>query len=186
LDFPNVTLVGVVNADTALHLPDFRAAERTFQLVTQVAGRTGRGPQGGRVLVQTLCPDAPAIVAAMRHDLASFAAKELAHREPLGYPPFTSMVRVVVRGAAERTAKALAEEIARRLQSGAESESAAIRILGPAPAPITRLRGNYRFQIQLQSSDGELLRRLVRTATADLKAPEGTGWIVDVDPLDMM
>jgi primosomal protein N' (replication factor Y) len=186
LDFPNVTLVGVVNADTALHLPDFRAAERTFQLVTQVAGRTGRGPQGGRVLVQTFCPDAPAIVAAVRHDLAAFAAQELALREPLGYPPFTSMVRIVIRGEAERTACALAEEIARRLQSGADAENAAIRILGPAPAPITRLRGNYRFQIQLQSTDGELLRQRVRTATTDLKAPEGAGWIVDVDPLDMM
>ena len=101
LDFPNVTLVGVVNADTALHLPDFRAAERTFQLVTQVAGRTGRGPQGGRVLVQTLSPDAPAIVAAVRHDLAAFARQELPHREALGYPPFASMVRIVIRGASE-------------------------------------------------------------------------------------
>jgi primosomal protein N' (replication factor Y) len=186
LDFPNVTLVGVVNADTAMHLPDFRAAERTFQLVTQVAGRTGRGPQGGRVLVQTLCPDAPAIVAAVRHDLNAFASQELAHRGPLGYPPFTSMVRIIVRGAAERTAKALAEEIARRLGSNAEAEADRVRILGPAPAPIARLRGNYRFQLQLQSTDGESLRQRVRMATADLRSPEGAGWIVDVDPLDMM
>jgi primosomal protein N' (replication factor Y) len=88
LDFPNVTLVGVVNADTAMHLPDFRAAERTFQLVTQVAGRTGRGSKGGRVLVQTLSPDAPAIVAAVNHDLKAFARDELPHREAFGYPPF--------------------------------------------------------------------------------------------------
>jgi primosomal protein N' (replication factor Y) len=186
LDFPNVTLVGVVNADTAMHLPDFRAAERTFQLVTQVAGRTGRGPQGGRVLVQTLCPDAPVILAAVRHDLAAFAAQELAHRELLGYPPYASMVRIVVRGAAERTAKALAEEIARRLRLSASADADRVRILGPAPAPIARLRGNYRFQIQLQSIDGALLRERVRAATADLKSPEGAGWIVDVDPLDMM
>jgi primosomal protein N' (replication factor Y) (superfamily II helicase) len=186
LDFPNVTLVGVVNADTAMHLPDFRAAERTFQLVTQVAGRTGRGPQGGRVLVQTLCPDAPAIVAAVRHDLAAFAAQELAHREPLGYPPFKSMVRIVVRAAAERTAKAFAEEISLRLRPSAAADADLVRILGPAPAPIARLRGNYRFQIQLQSIDGELLRQRVRTATAELKSPDGAGWIVDVDPLDMM
>jgi primosomal protein N' (replication factor Y) (superfamily II helicase) len=186
LDFPKVTLVGVVNADTAMHLPDFRAAERTFQLVTQVAGRTGRGPLGGRVLVQTLCPDSPAIMAAVRHDLAAFAAQELAHREPLGYPPFTSMVRIVVRGAAERTAKAFAEEIANRLRSSRESDADVVRILGPAPAPIARLRGNYRFQLQLQSLDGELLRERVRAATAGLKSPEGAGWIVDVDPLDMM
>jgi primosomal protein N' (replication factor Y) len=181
-----VTLVGVVNADTAMHLPDFRAAERTFQLVTQVAGRTGRGPQGGRVLVQTLCPDAPAIMAAVRHDLTTFAVHELTQREPLGYPPFSSMVRIVIRGQAERKTKALAEDIAGRLRKCAEPGAPNVRILGPAPAPISRLRGNFRYQIQLQSADGELLRHYVRSATADLKAPDGTGWIVDVDPLDMM
>ncbi len=115
LDFPNVTLVGVINADTALHLPDFRAAERTFQLVTQVAGRTGRGPKGGRVLVQTLSPDAPAIVAAVRHDLPAFAKQELPHREMLGYPPFASMIRLVIRGASQRSTQTLADEIVRRL-----------------------------------------------------------------------
>ncbi len=95
LDFPNVTLVGVINADTALHLPDFRAAERTFHLVTQVAGRTGRGEKGGRVLVQTFNPDHPAILAAVRHDYAAFAAGELPMRRMLKYPPFSSMIRLV-------------------------------------------------------------------------------------------
>ncbi|MEQ8838704.1 MAG: primosomal protein N', partial [Lacipirellulaceae bacterium] len=98
LDFPNVTLVGVVNADTALHLADFRAAERTFQLVAQVAGRTGRGSKGGRVLVQTLDPEHPAIAAAARHDYLNFAKAELEVRESVGYPPFGSMARIVVRG----------------------------------------------------------------------------------------
>ena len=121
LDFPNVTLVGVVNADTALHLPDFRAAERTFQLVTQVAGRTGRGGQGGRVLVQTLCPDSPAIMAAVRHDLAAFASQELPHREALGYPPFTAMVRIVIRGPIASCSRGLAEEIARTVESACAS-----------------------------------------------------------------
>ncbi len=186
LDFPNVTLVGVINADTALHFPDFRAAERTFQLVTQVAGRTGRGPKGGRVLVQTLSPDAPAIVAAVRHDLAAFAEKELPHREALGYPPFASMIRIVVRGSRESATKAFSEEIARRLQVLAKDAPAKVRILGPAPAPMAKLRGEYRYQIQLHSIDGELLRNVVRRATGDLKDPEGLAWIVDVDPLDMM
>jgi primosomal protein N' (replication factor Y) len=186
LDFPNVTLVGVVNADTALHLPDFRAAERTFQLVTQVAGRTGRGPRGGRVLVQTLSPDAPAIVAAVRHDLPGFAARELPHRADLGYPPFAAMIRIVLRGRSDSASRALAEEIARRLRAAAEAAGADVRILGPAPAPIARLRGSFRYQIQLQSADGELLRALVRSSTADLKTADGAGWIVDVDPLDMM
>ncbi|MFO0789376.1 MAG: primosomal protein N' [Pirellulales bacterium] len=195
LDFPNVTLVGVVNADTALHLPDFRAAERTFQLVTQVAGRTGRGPKGGRVLVQTLSPDAPAIVAAVNHDLRAFAEQELPHREALGYPPFTSMVRIVVRGPSQKTALALADEIARRLHeqagmNGANGDRGAalppMRILGPAPAPMAKLRGNFRYQLQLQAPDGDLLRNVVRRATADLKTSDDVAWIVDVDPLDMM
>ena len=123
LDFPNVTLVGVVNADTALHLPDFRAAERTFQLVTQVAGRTGRGPLGGRVLVQTLCPETPAIQAALRHDYGAFARAELPHREAAGYPPFASMVRILVRGEKEMEAKALADELGQRLRKAAEGRS---------------------------------------------------------------
>ena len=186
LDFPNVTLVGVINADTALHLPDFRAAERTFQLVTQVAGRTGRGPQGGRVLVQTFSPDAPAIVAAVRHDLPAFAAKELPHREDLGYPPFAAMIRMVIHGRSDSASQALAEEIARRLQERAADATPGVRILGPAAAPMAKLRGSFRYQIQLQSADGESLRGLVRAATAELKAMNGAGWIIDVDPLDMM
>jgi primosomal protein N' (replication factor Y) len=186
LDFPNVTLVGVVNADTALHFPDFRAAERTFQLVTQVAGRTGRGPKGGRVLVQTLSPDAPAIVAAVQHDLAAFAEKELPHREALGYPPFASMIRIVVRGDRESATKAFAEEIARQLHNHPKVAPATVRILGPAPAPMAKLRGNFRYQIQLHSPDGDFLRDLVRRVTSELKDPDGVAWIVDVDPLDMM
>src|SRR5690606_18489594 len=95
LDFPNVTLVGVVSADSALNLPDFRAAERTFQLVTQVAGRTGRGERGGRVVVQTFDPDHPAIQAAARHDFERFAREELPTRQALGYPPFGVMARII-------------------------------------------------------------------------------------------
>ena len=186
LDFPNVTLVGVVNADTALHFPDFRAAERTFQLVTQVAGRTGRGPKGGRVLVQTLSPDAPAIVAAVRHDLPAFARQELPQREALGYPPYASMIRIVTRGQSESATQTLADELARRLHATGDNETPPIRILGPAPAPMAKLRDNYRYQIQLHSPDGELLRSVVRRATAGLKLPDDVAWIVDVDPLDMM
>lgn len=186
LDFPNVTLVGVVNADTALHLPDFRAAERTFQLVTQVAGRTGRGPLGGRVLVQTLCPETPAIQAALLHDYGAFARAELPHREAAGYPPFASMVRILVRGEKETEAKALADELGQRLRTAAEGGAASIRVLGPAPAPFAKLRGQYRYHVQLQSVDGEALRAAVRATTGGLKLPEGLSWVVDVDPWDMM
>ncbi len=183
LDFPNVTLVGVINADTALNLPDFRASERTFQLVTQVAGRTGRGEQGGRVLVQTFAPETPAILAAVRHDFGAFARTELPHRQAAGYPPFASMVRIVVRGESNIKARALADEIGQRLRAKAAD---GVRVLGPAPAPMTKLRGQYRYQIQLQAVDGEHLRSVVRAATADLKLPEGLVWTVDVDPWDMM
>jgi primosomal protein N' (replication factor Y) len=218
LDFPNVTLVGVINADTALHLPDFRAAERTFHLVTQVAGRTGRGPKGGRVLVQTFSPDHPAIRAAVRHDYAAFAAGELPMRQMLRYPPFASMIRLVVRGPSEPIAGEFAGQIAQRLRAAlgirytpcavaesirhtpcavAESRAAAdgtrsvpatsdARVLGPAPCPFARLRGKYRFQIQVQGPDGEQLRAAVRQATAELEPPEDVQWIVDVDPVDML
>jgi primosomal protein N' (replication factor Y) (superfamily II helicase) len=230
LDFPNVTLVGVINADTALHLPDFRAAERTFHLVTQVAGRTGRGPKGGRVLVQTFSPDHPAIQAAIRHDYAAFAAGELPIRQMLCYPPLASMIRLVIRGPVEAVVAEFADYIAGRIRTalgigrdtavGAarlapastpgthrhETESgrfpartpglnedahgialpAAARVLGPAPCPFARLKGRYRFQIQVQGPDADPLRAAVRQTTADLEPPEDVQWIVDVDPVEML
>jgi primosomal protein N' (replication factor Y) len=189
LDFPDVTLVGVINADTALHLPDFRAAERTFQLITQVAGRTGRGPKGGRVLVQTFSPDHPAIQAAVRHDFAAFAAGELPIRRMLHYPPFSSMIRLLVRGAQQQAAGQLARCLADRLRAclaaGAGAGDAA-RVLGPAPAPFARLRGKHRFQVQVQGTDLDRLRSAVRQATGGLPVPDQVQWTVDVDPLDMM
>ncbi|HTU24955.1 MAG TPA: primosomal protein N' [Pirellulales bacterium] len=186
LDFPNVTLVGVINADTALHLPDFRAAERTFQLVTQVAGRTGRGPRGGRVLVQTFSPDHPAIQAAVRHDYEAFARGELPTRSALGYPPFASMIRLVVRGPVEAVAEAFAQSLGQRLRDAAARHATTARVLGPAPAPIAKLRGKHRFQLQTQSADGAALRQIVVDATAGLKPAEDVQWIADVDPIDML
>jgi len=196
LDFPNVTLVGVINADTALYIPDFRASERTFQLVTQVAGRTGRGDRGGRVLVQTFNPEHPAIMAAARHDYHAFVAGELPPREEHGYPPFASLVRLVVRGPAERVAQGFAEELALRIRevlaasaAGAEYEPddpLAPRVLGPAPAPIARIRGLYRFHIQVHGGNGAALRSAVRDVTERLKTPDEVQWIVDVDPVDML
>lgn len=186
LDFPNVTLVGVINADTALHLPDFRAAERTFHLVTQVAGRTGRGPKGGRVLVQTFSPDHPAIQAALRHDYAAFAAGELPIRQMLRYPPFTSMIRLVIRGPVEAVTAEFSNTIVERLTVAMKQREVDARILGPAPCPFARLRGCYRFQIQIQGPDGDPLRASVAQATANLEAPDDVQWIVDVDPVEML
>jgi primosomal protein N' (replication factor Y) len=186
LDFPNVLLVGVINADIALHLPDFRAAERTFQLVTQVAGRTGRGERGGRVLVQTFSPEHPAIEAAIRHDFDRFATVELPIREALGYPPFAGMVRLVVRGPVEEAAFAFATQIGERLTEAFEAVQLQARILGPAAAPISKLRGLFRFHVQCQSADTPALHQAVRDVTTELKPPDEIQWIVDVDPLDML
>jgi primosomal protein N' (replication factor Y) len=186
LDFPNVTVVGVINADTALHLPDFRAAERTFQLVTQVAGRTGRGPKGGRVLVQTFSPEHPAIQAAVRHDYAAFANQELPIRKMLSYPPFSSMIRLLVRGPAEEAAAGFADHLGQEVQAALVALGVQARVLGPAPAPFARLRGYYRFQIQIQGADGAGLRAGVRRATAKLEPPEEIQWFADVDPVDML
>jgi len=186
LDFPDVTLVGVINADTALHLPDFRAAERTFHLVTQVAGRTGRGPKGGRVLVQTFSPEHPAIQAAVDHDYAAFAAGELPLRRTLLYPPYAGMIRFVVYGASETQAGQFAAVLAGRLRESLGEHGNHTRVLGPAPAPLAKLRGKYRFAVHVQGPNRRRLREAARRATAGLKPPEDVQWTVDVDPLSML
>jgi primosomal protein N' (replication factor Y) len=190
LDFPNVTLVGVINADTALHLPDFRAAERTFHLITQVAGRTGRGEKGGQVIVQTFSPDHPAILAAAKHDYRRFVEQELPVRKLLGYPPYSQMIRIVVRGQHEGNTLEFAKTFAERLRSarfpqpsGCGSDNI---VLGPAPAPFAKLRNFYRFHIHLRSELGERLRESVRSVAAALKTPPDMQWIIDVDPVDML
>jgi primosomal protein N' (replication factor Y) len=186
LDFPNVTLVGVVNADTGLHLPDFRAGERTFQLVTQVAGRTGRGEQGGRVLVQTFSPDHRAIRAAVRHDYAGFATAELPDRETFHYPPFASLVRIVFRGSVEQATEEFAAHVGQLVRRGLQEQGGAPRALGPVAAPIARLRGKHRYHMLLQGTDRAALCRVVRETVGSVKTPADIQWIVDADPLSML
>lgn len=189
LDFPNVMLVGVINADTALHFPDFRASERTFALVTQVAGRTGRGDRGGQVVVQTFSPEHPALVAARHHDFEAFAAGELPERERLGYPPYGTLARMVVRAPQESQAEAFADQIAsllrRRIEPSA-GERNRYRVVGPAPCPIPKLRDYFRFHLLLQGLDGSPLPSLIRTATDSLVSPADVQWIVDIDPADLL
>jgi primosomal protein N' (replication factor Y) len=185
LDFPAVMLVGVVNADAALHLADFRASERTCQLVTQVAGRSGRGTLGGRVVVQTSTPDHPAIRAAATHDYEAFVRSELPIREALLYPPFGCIVRIVVRSVDDAAAERWAAHVAERLREAAAG-IAGIRVLGPAPAPITRLRDRFRWHVQAHGPEGAALRDIVRRATATLATPDAVAWIVDVDPVEML
>ena len=186
LDFPNVTLVGVVSADGALNLPDFRAAERTFHLVTQVAGRTGRGQRGGRVVVQAFDPDHPAIRAAANHDYAAFARNELPHRRDAGYPPYGAMARVVVRGESDRLVEAFALSVAEAVNRAGEGLAVPIRVVGPAPAPIARLRGEHRWHLQIHSPDQGALRQALREGWSPLTPPEGVRSIVDIDPIDML
>jgi len=186
LDFPNVTLVGVINADTTLHFCDLRAAERTFQLVTQVAGRTGRGDKGGRVLVQTFSPDHYAIMAAIDHDYARFAAEELPSRQAHLYPPFASLIRLIVRGESEATTEQFAEAVGDKLRPAVEAAAIEHRVLGPAPCPIAKLRGLFRYHVLLSSPAGEELRTAVRGVMENLELVEGVQWVVDVDPIDLL
>lgn len=186
LDFPKVTLVGVINADVGLHLPDFRASERTFQLITQVAGRSGRGPKGGRVLVQTFTPEHASIQAAARHDYLKLAADELPCRKKLGYPPFNEMIRLVFRGPKLKPLTEFAEHVASELRILALQRELELRLLGPAPAPIAKLRGLLRQHLQLHSHDGETMRNIVRDCQHKLQAPDNIQWIADVDPLSML
>jgi primosomal protein N' (replication factor Y) len=185
LDFPNVTLVGVINADTALHFPDFRAAERTFQLVTQVAGRTGRGAKGGRVLVQTYSPDHPAIMAAQRHDFEGFAAYDLPLREQFGYPPFAAMARIIIRGPSEVHTSEFASAMVERMQQVASAADDEIRILGPAAAPLAKLQGRFRFHVLVMSPQRALLRDVVRV-THDMPLGNHVQFAIDIDPMSML
>ena len=192
LDFPNVTLVGVVQADVALHMPDFRSAERTFQLLAQVAGRAGRGPRGGKVLVQTFSPEQPCIRLAAEHDYEGFTREELKHRRALHYPPYERMVRVIVRSrdaaAAEASAQRMAVAFHAAMQglTGSPAPPVAVRLLGPAPAPVFRLQGYSRFHFQLHSASPAALHQVLREVMGSVHLPSGVEHTVDVDPLSMM
>ncbi len=182
-DFPGVTLVGVVLADTALALPDFRAAERTFQLLAQVAGRAGRGADAGRVLIQTFNPRTPAVALAATHDYATFAEGELERRRTLGYPPFTRMMAARVEGSEEgarRTAEALAH--AARPALGGE-----VTLLGPAPAAIERLRGKSRWHLLFRApTPASLFRVHAALARVARRPPGGAAIRFDMDPYSML
>jgi primosomal protein N' (replication factor Y) len=186
-DFPGVRLVGVIHADLGLHLPDFRAAERTFQLLTQVAGRAGRGHLAGRVVVQTYAPEHYAVRPVVEHDYESFYREELTHRQALGYPPFGRLAHAVVSGPAAEEVEAAARSLAETLRELPGCREGSVEVLGPAPCPIARLRGRYRFQILLKGS----LFRDVRAAARELqrasgRVPRDVRVIVDVQPQNML
>ena len=184
-DFQRVTLVGVVSADSSLSLPDFRAAERTFQLLTQVAGRAGRGEFPGRVLIQTFYPEHYAIQDAVKQDYASFFEREMHFRRMMAYPPFTSLANVIVRDTnlekAIRWARQLSEYFSPHDGNG-------VRILGPATAPLARLKREHRYQFLLKSPKRSLLTKLLGGALAycDEKEIPQTAVLVDMDPLSLL
>lgn len=182
-DFPQVTLVGVINADSMLNFPDFRSAERTFSLLTQVAGRAGRGALTGQVLIQTYSPDHYALQCAAMHDYQAFYTQEIAFREALGYPPFGFLVNLVLAGnEAERVGRAAAD-----LAGGLEAVAGEVEVLGPAPCPLARLRGKTRMQILLKSPQRPALRRLLaHLEPLRRQLPGGVSLSLDVDPIDML
>jgi primosomal protein N' (replication factor Y) len=182
-DFPGVTLVGVISADVGLGLADFRAAERTFQLLTQVAGRAGRGERLGEAVIQTLYPEHYSVQLACSQDYVGFFAKEIAFRRGMRYPPLMAMVNAVVRGRTFEDAMHTAAEVVRRLESGAAAGGFAI--LGPAPAPLAKLRGEHRVQFFLKGTRRAEMRQALRTVLAEM--PEIRRRVtVDVDPLNVL
>ena len=189
-DFPGVTLVGVLSADQGLRLPDFRAAERTFQLLTQVAGRAGRGERGGRVVIQTWYPNHYSLKAARRQDYLLFFQEEIEFRRRFQYPPFSALVSLLVQGRDRDSTLDLARKIGRSLAEHRKRIPAQhrLRILGPAPAPLERIKGEYRFQILIKAVSRSEALGVVRSSREDLSG-EGINLkrvSIDVDPLNLM
>jgi primosomal protein N' (replication factor Y) len=183
LDFPNVTLIGVLNADLSLHMPDFRAGERTFQLLTQVAGRAGRGDIPGEVIVQTFTPFHQAIQAARRLDYDSFCDQEYAFRQELGYPPFGHLVCVGIRGGDQAKVLRAADEFAAVLSPQLPAK---VVVNGPAPAPLEKAKGQFRYQIILKAPTTRAITAVLRPAIRDFRWPAGVNVIVDVDAVSLM
>jgi primosomal protein N' (replication factor Y) len=177
LDLPRVTLVGVVNADIGLNLPDFRAGERIFQLLSQVAGRAGRGPLGGQVIIQTYSPEHYAIKAAAKHNYTLFYDQEIDYRRQLHNPPFSRLASLIYIHANDVLCQREVERMKRFLIEEKDSKGIAdLNIIGPAPAFIHRLRGRFRWQLILRGSD-------LSAFLSPLPVPQG--WAVDIDPVGL-
>jgi primosomal protein N' (replication factor Y) len=184
LHFPNVTLVGIIHADLALHQPDFRAGERTFQLLTQVAGRAGRGDIEGEVFVQAFTPFHPAIQFARRHDFPGFYEEELGFREPLKYPPAGRIALLTLKGRNEEKVKFGADYLRRELEKALGSSKDLV-MAGPAPAPLLRAETFYRYHVMLRARQMSALSRRLATLAQAVTLPEDVTLTVDVDPVDL-
>jgi primosomal protein N' (replication factor Y) len=181
LDFPEVTLVGVVSADVSLNIPDFRSSERTFNLLTQVAGRAGRGDHGGEVIVQTYTPEHYAIQTASKHDYDKFYEEEIITRKELLFPPFINLTKLTVRARNDEVAQNAAAELAAAIRQ----KDPEMMLSGPAPAPISRMRGYYRYNMLLKHKERLYMCKLLRDVQSTFKKPHGVLIAVDVDPVSM-
>jgi primosomal protein N' (replication factor Y) len=184
LHFPNVTLVGIIYADLSLHMPDFRAGERTFQLLTQVAGRAGRGDVEGEVVVQAFTPFHPAIQYARRHDFTGFYEQEIGFRQELKYPPLSRVALLTLKGRNDEKVKFSADHLRRELEKELVSLKDLI-IAGPGPAPLARAESHYRYQIMLRTRQMTLLSQHISRLTQSLLLPEDVTLSVDIDPVNL-
>ena len=185
LDFPNVTLVGVISADTALNLPDFRAGERSFNLLTQVAGRSGRSEAGGDVIIQTYMPEHYSIQAAQGHDYLRFYREEIGYREALLYPPLSHAATILLRGEVEAEVIQTANHLLDQLEVFKDDRFPTVEIRGPVPAPLAKIRNKFRWHFLLRSEDVEELRELIQCAV-DETSVTNIDLIVDIDPISVL
>lgn len=186
LDFANVTLVGVVSADTALNIPDFRSSERAFQLLTQVAGRAGRGKTPGQVIVQTFTPDHESVQRAAEHDYLGFYAVAIAQRREVGYPPFSHMANVVFSNEDESLSRQRAQSLADHLKLDQTQAGVKIQVLGPVACPLAKLRGRFRWHVVLRCSDKQALLDTLRRTFAEMPTTSRLEMSLDIDPLSML
>lgn len=181
-DFPNVTLVGVISADIALNIPDFRASERTFQLLTQVSGRTGRGNKEGRVIIQSFNPTHYSIQFALSSDYGGFARNELRFRKQLNYPPYGRLLRIIFQGKCEEMVKDRATKVTDRLKISAEAGRNHVEVLGPAPSPINKIKDKVRWHTILKAPGNRHFQEIRDAVAKELTPSKGVQIIVDVDP----
>lgn len=186
LDFPNVTLVGVISADIALNFPEFRAAERTFQLLTQVSGRAGRGEKRGLVIVQTYNPEHYSIRAAQQQNFEVFYRQEIRYRREVRYPPFASLANLLVAHESQEVVRTTIERVAEALREAFLTEKVWGHVLGPAPAPLAKLKGRYRWHVLVKTADSASLQRILNLALQRLEPEDRKQLIVDVDPVHML
>ncbi|MGA7827586.1 MAG: primosomal protein N' [Geobacteraceae bacterium] len=185
-DYPGVTLVGIVSADATLNIPDFRSAERTFQLVSQVMGRAGRGDMPGKVIIQGLSHDHYALLRAAAHDYRGFYEEEVVFREEAGYPPFSFLAMVAISGTAEKSVEKGAQDAARSLREERQQLKIRTEILGPAPAPLAKVRGRFRWQILLKAHNRSELKRLLTAFQRKWSPPRILRTNIDIDPVDTL